>query len=263
VVFGLAADVVRSAPFVGGIAFPRVRRRAQTCCPGSSSSRSARLRLPGVTSAATEGVPASTAGLAAGLLNASMQLGGAHGLAVLPAAASIRTQSVLHATGSSSQALTAGFQHAFLIAAARLLAAALIAFLTTTRPTTHTPDLSLLLFRSSRNGESAAATYLDLTLRLLEEACTKGRRVLVKHRTDASRTQLAHPRRCSSDTALPERVRHRRGTRHGARDSVRLEQRRFDRTLGRNAGGLAGMADRATPHWPPKPTLKRVLIDFF
>jgi EmrB/QacA subfamily drug resistance transporter len=85
----------------------------------------------GVTTAATEGVPASTAGLASGLLNASMQFGGALGLAALSAAATSRTNGILHAGGSPSLALTAGFQHAFLIAAALLLAAALIAFTAT------------------------------------------------------------------------------------------------------------------------------------
>jgi EmrB/QacA subfamily drug resistance transporter len=88
----------------------------------------------GVTTAATDGVPADTAGLAAGLLNASMQFGGALGLAVLSAVATQRTSSVLHAGGDPPLALTAGFQRAFLIGSALLLAAALIAFTTTNTP---------------------------------------------------------------------------------------------------------------------------------
>jgi predicted MFS family arabinose efflux permease len=85
----------------------------------------------GVTTAATEGVPPDKAGIASGLLNASMQFGGALGLAVLSAAATDRTGSVFHAGGDLPVALTAGFQRAFLIGAGLLLVAALIAFMAT------------------------------------------------------------------------------------------------------------------------------------
>ena len=83
----------------------------------------------GVTTAATEGVPPEQAGIASGLLNASMQFGGALGLAVLSAAATGRTHDVLHASGSPLIALTAGFQRAFLIGTGLVLIAALIAFM--------------------------------------------------------------------------------------------------------------------------------------
>jgi len=83
----------------------------------------------GVTTAATEGVPADHAGIASGLLNASMQFGGASGLAVLSAVATDRTGAVLGSGGGLPQALTAGFQRAFLIGALFALVAALVALL--------------------------------------------------------------------------------------------------------------------------------------
>jgi EmrB/QacA subfamily drug resistance transporter len=81
----------------------------------------------GVTTAATEGVPADQAGIASGLLNASMQFGGALGLAVLSALATDRSNGVLQTGGELPLALAAGFQRAFLIGAGLVLAAALVA----------------------------------------------------------------------------------------------------------------------------------------
>jgi len=60
----------------------------------------------GVTTAATEGVPPDKAGIASGLLNASIQFGGALGLAVLSAVATDRTNSVLQTGGNPPLALT-------------------------------------------------------------------------------------------------------------------------------------------------------------
>ena len=85
----------------------------------------------GVTTAATEGVPPDETGIASGLLNASMQFGGALGLAVLSAVATHRTTGVLQAGENLPLALTAGFQRAFLIGSGLLLVAALIALMAT------------------------------------------------------------------------------------------------------------------------------------
>jgi EmrB/QacA subfamily drug resistance transporter len=79
-----------------------------------------------VTTAANAGVPADKAGLAAALLNASQQLGGALGLAIFSAIATSRTHHLLAAHTSPPEALTSGFQRALLAGSIFLLAAALI-----------------------------------------------------------------------------------------------------------------------------------------
>ena len=83
--------------------------------------------LVAVTTAANAGVPADKAGLAAGLLNASQQLGTALGLAIFSAIATARTTALLTAHATPHQALTAGFHRALLGCAVFLLAAAVIA----------------------------------------------------------------------------------------------------------------------------------------
>jgi predicted MFS family arabinose efflux permease len=82
--------------------------------------------LVSVTTAANAGVAEDKAGLAAGLLNASQQLGTALGLAIFSAIASARTAALLDAHATAHQALTAGFHRALLACAAFLLAAAVI-----------------------------------------------------------------------------------------------------------------------------------------
>jgi EmrB/QacA subfamily drug resistance transporter len=81
----------------------------------------------GVTTAANAGVPADKAGLAAALLNASQQLGGALGLAIFSAVSTSRTNHLLSAGTPSPHALTSGFQRALLIGSIFVLASAVIA----------------------------------------------------------------------------------------------------------------------------------------
>jgi hypothetical protein len=81
----------------------------------------------GVQTAAQAGVPAATAGLAAALISASQQLGGALGLAVFSVIATSHTRHLLAAHVSPQLALTSGFQRGLLGAAVFLLAAAVIA----------------------------------------------------------------------------------------------------------------------------------------
>ena len=79
-----------------------------------------------VTTAANAGVPADKAGLAASLLNASQQVGGALGLAIFTAIATSRTQGLLAAHTPLTHALTAGFQRALFIGSIFILASAMI-----------------------------------------------------------------------------------------------------------------------------------------
>jgi MFS family permease len=80
-----------------------------------------------VTAAANAGVPADKAGLAAGLLSASQQLGMAFGLAVLSAIASARTSHLLGEGVARTRALTSGYHYALLTCAIFVACAALIA----------------------------------------------------------------------------------------------------------------------------------------
>lgn len=81
----------------------------------------------GVTTAANAGVPADKAGLAAGLLSASQQVGMALGLAVLSAIATTRTHDLLADHTGRLSALTSGYQRALLACSIFVLLAALTA----------------------------------------------------------------------------------------------------------------------------------------
>jgi MFS family permease len=83
-----------------------------------------------VTTAANEGVDADKAGLAAALLNASQQVGGALGLAVFTAIATAHTKDQLAQHAPPPEALTSGFQRALLACSLCLVAAALFALRT-------------------------------------------------------------------------------------------------------------------------------------
>jgi EmrB/QacA subfamily drug resistance transporter len=83
--------------------------------------------LVGTTTAAQTGVSPDKAGLAAALINSSMWLGGALGVAIFTAVATSTTADRLAAHASQAEALTAGFQDALLLAAIFLAVAAVIA----------------------------------------------------------------------------------------------------------------------------------------
>jgi EmrB/QacA subfamily drug resistance transporter len=80
-----------------------------------------------VTAAANAGVPADKAGLAAGLLNSSQQVGSALGLAILSAVAITHTDHLAASGTSHIVAADAGYHLALLVGAIMMAAAALIA----------------------------------------------------------------------------------------------------------------------------------------
>jgi EmrB/QacA subfamily drug resistance transporter len=89
--------------------------------------------LVSVTTIATNGVPREEAGLASGLINASQQVGGALGLAIIVSVAASVTKNS-SATGAS--ALTAGYQAAFLVGAGIVLLGTILSAVLLTNKTT-------------------------------------------------------------------------------------------------------------------------------
>jgi EmrB/QacA subfamily drug resistance transporter len=80
-----------------------------------------------VTAAANAGVPSDKAGLAAGLLNSSQQIGSALGLAILSAVAISRTDHLIAAHLPHSVAADAGYHRALLVGSILMAAAAVLA----------------------------------------------------------------------------------------------------------------------------------------
>jgi hypothetical protein len=80
-----------------------------------------------VTAAANAGVPSDQAGLAAGLLNSSQQVGSALGLAILSAVAITRTDHLMAARVPHVVASDAGYHSALLVGSILMAAAALLA----------------------------------------------------------------------------------------------------------------------------------------
>ncbi len=83
-----------------------------------------------VTAAANAGVPADKAGLAAGLLNSSQQVGSALGLAILSAVAISRTNGLIAAHAPHLVAADAGYHRALLVGSILIAGAALLALRT-------------------------------------------------------------------------------------------------------------------------------------
>jgi EmrB/QacA subfamily drug resistance transporter len=91
------------------------------------------LAFPALTTVAMSGATSGDSGLASGLVNTSLNVGGAIGLAVLTTLATNRTHGLLAHGESTTAALNAGYHVAYLTAAA-LVAAAIALALTVLRP---------------------------------------------------------------------------------------------------------------------------------
>ena len=85
------------------------------------------LFFPVLTTLAMSGVTPSESGLASGLVNTSLQVGGAVGLAVLATLSASRSDTLLADGESTASALTGGYQLAFVVAAGLVLAAIVVA----------------------------------------------------------------------------------------------------------------------------------------
>jgi MFS family permease len=85
------------------------------------------LSIPSLMSLSMSGVRPEEAGLASGMVNTSLQVGGAFGLAVLATLATNRTSSLLGSGDSAATALTSGYRLAFLVGAGLIAIAIAIA----------------------------------------------------------------------------------------------------------------------------------------
>jgi EmrB/QacA subfamily drug resistance transporter len=91
------------------------------------------LSFPALMTLAMSGVTPSESGLASGLVNTSLQVGGAVGLAVLATLATSRSDTLLGAGEPAAAALTSGYHLAFIVGAG-LVAVALLVAATVLRP---------------------------------------------------------------------------------------------------------------------------------
>jgi EmrB/QacA subfamily drug resistance transporter len=81
------------------------------------------LAFPALTTLAMSGATESDSGLASGLVNTSLQVGGAVGLAVLASLAATRTDALLADGEPAAEALTGGYRLSFVVAAGIVVAA--------------------------------------------------------------------------------------------------------------------------------------------
>jgi EmrB/QacA subfamily drug resistance transporter len=89
--------------------------------------------FPALMGLAMSGATPSDAGLASGLVNTTAQVGGALGLAVLATLSASHSQSLVHGGTSTAAALTSGYHLAFVIGAA-LVGCAILVALTVVQP---------------------------------------------------------------------------------------------------------------------------------
>jgi MFS family permease len=85
------------------------------------------LSFPALMTLAMSGATPADAGLASGLVNTTLQVGGALGLAVLATLSATRSDTLIEQGDSMAVALTEGYQLAFLIGAGLVVAAIVVA----------------------------------------------------------------------------------------------------------------------------------------
>ncbi len=85
------------------------------------------LSFPALMTLAMSGATQNDSGLASGLVNTSLQVGGALGLAVLATLSATRTESLLADGESTASALTGGYHLAFIVAAGLVAVAGIVA----------------------------------------------------------------------------------------------------------------------------------------
>ena len=85
------------------------------------------LSFPALMTLAMSGATQSDAGLASGLVNTTLQVGGALGLAVLATLSATRSETLIEQGDSTASALTDGYQLAFTIGAGLVVAAIVVA----------------------------------------------------------------------------------------------------------------------------------------
>jgi EmrB/QacA subfamily drug resistance transporter len=83
--------------------------------------------FPALMTVSMSGATREDAGLASGLVNTTMQVGGALGLAVLATLSTTRSDNLIHGGEARASALTGGYHLAFLIGAGLVLAALVVA----------------------------------------------------------------------------------------------------------------------------------------
>jgi MFS family permease len=85
------------------------------------------LSFPALMTLSMSGATQSDAGLASGLVNTTLQVGGALGLAVLATLSTTRSDNLRESGEAMASALTGGYHLAFMIGAALVLAAIAVA----------------------------------------------------------------------------------------------------------------------------------------
>ena len=85
------------------------------------------LSFPALMTLAMSGATQSDSGLASGLVNTSLQVGGALGLAVLATISTTRTETLLADGEGQASALTGGYHLAFIVAASLVAVAVVVA----------------------------------------------------------------------------------------------------------------------------------------